>query len=56
MSERLPGYSKVKYSADEIALKVDIAIENEEKFCEDIGKLKDKVGSNVGFLIKTLRE
>lgn len=49
-------YNKNKYNAELLIEKIDLAIENEKKFCEDIGELKDKLGSNIGLLIKELKE
>lgn len=49
-------YNKNKYNAELLIEKIDSAIENEKRFCEDIGELKDKLGSNIGLLIKELKE
>lgn len=35
---------------------IGLAIKNEEKFCEDIEKLKENVGSNIGLLISEMRK
>lgn len=45
-----------KYNAELLIEKIDLAIENEKRFCEDIEELKDKLGSNIGLLIKELKE
>lgn len=55
LSSLLNGYNKSKYRADEIVLKVDVAIKNEKNFCEDITTLKNEIGSNIGLLIEELR-
>ena len=49
-------YNKNKYNAELLIEKIDLAIENEKKFCEDIEELKDKLGSNIGLLIQELKE
>ena len=49
-------YNKNKYNAELLIEKIDLAIENEKKFCENIEELKDKIGSNIGLLIKELKE
>ena len=50
-----PGYGKSTYKAEEIVKRIDKAIENEKEFCEDVEKLKNKVGSNLGILIKEMK-
>ena len=49
-------YNKNKYNAELLIEKIDLAIENEKQFCENIEELKDKLGSNIGLLIKELKE
>ena len=49
-------YNKNKYNAELLIEKIDLAIENEKKFCENIEELKDKLGRNIGLLIKELKE
>lgn len=49
-------YNKNKYNAELLIKKIDLAIENEKRFCEDIEELKDELGSNVGLLIQELKE
>ena len=51
----LPGYSKGRYKADALIKQVRMAIKNEEKYCEEINGLKDKLGSNVGLLIGQMK-
>lgn len=50
-----PRYRKSSYKAEEIVRHIDKAIENEEKFCEDVALLENKVGSNLGLLIRKMR-
>ena len=50
----LPGYSKSNYKTETLMKQVEMAIKNEEAFCEEIDGLRDKVGSNVGKVIKEL--
>ena len=49
-------YNKNKYNAELLIEKIDLAIENEKRFCEDIEGLKNELGSNVGLLIQELKE
>jgi hypothetical protein len=51
----LPGYKKSSYDAHMLVKMVSKAIENEKLFCEDIELLESNVGSNVGILIKELK-
>ena len=48
-------YNKNKYNAELLIEKIDLAIENEKRFCEDIERLKNELGSNVGLLIQELK-
>lgn len=50
-----PQYGKNSYKAVEIVKHIDKAIENEKKFCEDVVRLKNKVGSNLGRLIEEMK-
>ena len=50
-----PRYNKSSYHAEVLVRNIDKAIENEKKFCEDIEKLECSVGSNIGKLIKEMR-
>ena len=50
-----PGYNKTSYHAETLVKNIDVAIENEKKFCEDIEKLEYCIGSNIGGLITQLR-
>ncbi len=52
----LKGYCKSHYNAVPLIDKVDTAIRNVKVFCNDIERLKDEVGSNLGDLIMDLRE
>ncbi|MDD6643402.1 MAG: RloB family protein [Firmicutes bacterium] len=56
LKKLFPHYSKNAYDAGEFVKNVDIAIANEQAYCEDVNLLKDQVGSNVGKLITCLRE
>lgn len=49
-----PGYSKQSVNIENLVDKVSVAIANEKLFCEDVVRLKDTVGSNVGCLITRL--
>ena len=49
-------YNKNRYNAELLIEKIDLAIENEKSFCEDIEEIKDELGSNVGLLIQELKE
>lgn len=51
LRKRMPGYKKSKYNAMALVRNIDIAINNEKNFCEDIEELKDTIGSNIGLLI-----
>ena len=51
----LPGYTKSKYNVEALMSRVDKAVQNEKKFCEDIVKLEYEAGSNVGRLIEELK-
>ncbi len=51
----LPGYSKAKYDVEKLVQKIDVAIANEKKFCEDDQALEYSIGSKVGLLIEELR-
>ncbi len=51
----LPGYSKAKYDVEKLIQKIDVAIANEKKFCEDDQALEYSIGSKVGLLIEELR-
>ncbi|WP_411338464.1 RloB family protein [Enterocloster lavalensis] len=50
-----PGYKKNSYKAEVLVRNIDKAISNEKKFCEDIAKLEDSIGSNIGILIEEMR-
>ena len=55
LKKRIRGYSKTRYNAVDLVKRVGVAIANEKKYCEDIERLKNEVGSNVGTLIAELR-
>ncbi len=48
------GYHKNSYNVRFLMGKIKKAIQNEQKYCEDIIGLKTKIGSNVGKLLKDL--
>ena len=50
------GYKKSSYHPEILMKKVDKAIENEKKFCEDIKDLENTVGSNIGQLITEMKQ
>ncbi len=50
----LPGYSKSNYKTETLMKRVEMALKNEEEFCEELDRLREKVGSNVGKVIKEL--
>lgn len=51
----LPEYSKEEYKSIKLVLNVDKAVENEHRFCEDIEKIQNELGSNIGVLISLMR-
>ena len=55
LKKRIAGYTKSEYDAKALVRNVDVAIQNEKDFCEDINELKNTVGSNVGLLICEMR-
>lgn len=56
LKKMFPKYKKTRYDAESLINCIDKAIENEKKFCEDIVKLENTIGSNIGLLINELRE
>lgn len=56
LRKRLPGFTKSSYDAKALVEKIDTAVENEKKFCEDIEDLENNIGSNIGMLIHAMRE
>lgn len=50
----LLGYSKSNYKTEILMKRIKSAIKNEEKFCEEINGLRDKLGSNIGKMITEL--
>ena len=50
------GYNKSSYHSEKLVKNIDKAIENEKKFCEDIEKLENSVGSNIGILVQKMRQ
>lgn len=51
LNEILGKYNKSNYNAEFFVQHIHTAIKNEKKFCENIGDLKNEIGSNVGDLI-----
>ena len=51
-----PGYNKSSYHSEKLVENIAKAIENEKKFCEDIEKLENSVGSNIGRLVQRMRQ
>lgn len=51
LRKRIPGYKKSEYDAMELVRNIDIAINNEKAYCEDIEELEYTIGSNIGLLI-----
>lgn len=49
------GYDKASLNFNDFVDRVDLAIEREKKYCEDILELKNNIGSNVGILITNMR-
>jgi hypothetical protein len=56
LRKRLPGYEKSRYDALTLVKNIDIAIKNENSYCEDLEKLESAIGSNVGLLICEMRK
>lgn len=52
----MPGYDKNKYNAEILIKQRHKAIQNEKKFCEDIERLVDNLGSNIAFLLKEIQK
>jgi len=55
LSEKLIGYKKNLLNFECIKDKIDLAIEQEKSFCEDIEELKTELGTNVGLLITIMK-
>lgn len=52
----MPGFTKAKYNVAELMQRIDKAILNEKRFCEDDQELEHTVGSKVGLLLEELRK
>ena len=52
----MPGFTKAKYNVAELMQRIDKAILNEKRFCEDDQELEQTVGSKVGLLLEELRK
>lgn len=55
LRNKFPGYKKNKYDAYKLVRNLDVAIENVDGFAQDINTLKSHVGSNLGELLKEIR-
>lgn len=55
LKKLIPNYKKTRYDAELLVNRIEKAIENEKKFCEDIKELESSLGSNVGKLIVEMR-
>lgn len=55
LSERLQGYKKNDLKFDKIKGGIDLAIEQEKQFCQELVGLRNELGSNVGLLIGEMR-
>lgn len=55
LRKRMSGYTKSSYDVEWFMRRINIAIQNEKKYCEDVEKLEYLVGSRVGLLIEELR-
>lgn len=51
----LKGYTKAGYNAELLMSKVDNAIQNAKKFCENDEELENSLGSKIGLLIEKMR-
>ena len=51
-----PEYSKARYPAERFVSDIDKAIKNAKQFCEDEEELENSIGTNLGCLIKEMRE
>lgn len=56
LREICPKFNKNSYPAEELVRRIDIAIENEKQFCEDVVELERSVGSNIGILLESMRK
>lgn len=55
LKKKLPGYKKEHYDSETLLKKLDVAISNEKKLCENIEELEHNVGSNLGTLFEEIR-
>lgn len=56
LRKRMPKYKKANYSAKTLVENIDTAINNETKFCEDLEEMEYTIGSNIGLLIREMRD
>ena len=55
LRERMSSYNKSSYDVGWFIERIDTAIQNEKKYCEDEAELEHAVGSRIGVLIQELR-
>ena len=55
LRKRIPHFSKSRYETSDLMKRIDDAMSNEKKYCEDIALLESTVGSNIGLLIEELK-
>lgn len=56
LRNRMKNYTKSSYDTGWFVNRIDTAIENEKKYCEDENELEHSVGSRVGILIEEMRK
>jgi len=56
LSVLMDGYKKEHLNFDKFKNRINNALSNETHFCEDIGKLKNELGCNIGKLIGEIRQ
>lgn len=56
LAQKLIGYNKNALNFEKIKDGIDLAIEQEKQFCENIEKLKCELGTNVGLLITEMKK
>lgn len=55
LRKRMRNYTKSAYNTSWFINRIDTAIKNEKKYCEDENKLEYSIGSRVGILIEEMR-
>lgn len=56
IKQKFSGYSKSKFKIQPFMQTIETAVQNESLLSENIDALKDNLGSNVGLLIKEIRD